>query len=101
MTGHPITTAPAHEGVIAPFVYDVVAKSAVRVLGPDKHEETATWADTKQRGRNVGFERIRKGKKPRSYPRDAVEVRCPMAFVRRRTSILADKLFWDGVLEEP
>ena len=42
VAGHPITTAPAHEGVVAPFVHDLAAKSAVGVLGPNGHAETAT-----------------------------------------------------------
>ena len=36
VAGHPITTAPAHEFVV------VAAKSAVDILGPNRHAETAT-----------------------------------------------------------
>ena len=56
----------------------------------------------------MGFEGIRKGKKPRSFTSDAVEaeVRNTMAIVRSRikqvmTNLGLDLLFWDGVPEEP
>ena len=82
VVGSPITSTPAHGGMVAPFVHDLGAKSAIGVLGPNRHVETATWAGD----RDVRLERIQEGKKPRTCSRDAVdaEVRYPMAFVRRR-----------------
>ena len=96
MTGHTVATAPANKGVVAPLIHDLAAKSAVGVLGPNRHPETTAQADPKERCRDVGFGRIRKGTKPRTGPRDTIEaeVSNPMAIVRR------DQIKWKWILME-
>ena len=42
VTGYSITTAPANKGVVTPMIHDLAAKSAVGVMGPNRHPETAT-----------------------------------------------------------
>ena len=55
-------------------------------MRPNRHPKATTAADPKERRRDVGLKGIRKGKKPRTDPRDTIEaeVSDPMAIVRRR-----------------